>query len=115
MTKKTETSILMVYGGALKRGEQPVNENDTASEQQAVVESFWQKAEQAVVEGNDEEARAWLEGIVELDDGNVDAWLRLANLIPNARERMQCYARVLELSPGNQQAKVGIRKARRGL
>ena len=92
-----------------------MSENGITSEQQAIVDRFWQKAEQAAGEGQDEEARAWMEGIVELEDGNVDAWLRLASLVSNARERMQCYARVLELSPGNRQAKAGIRQTRREL
>ena len=85
------------------------------AEQQAIVETFMQKARQAAAEGKDEQARMWLEGAVELDDDNVEAWLRLAELIPDARERMQCYVRVLELEPGNAKARAGIRKARRNL
>jgi thioredoxin-like negative regulator of GroEL len=78
-----------------------------------VLATFWRKAQEAVTQNRQEEARAWMEGIVELDEANVDAWLQLASLIPDTRERMQCYARVLELSPGNPQAKAGLRQARR--
>jgi thioredoxin-like negative regulator of GroEL len=84
-------------------------------EQQAIVQTFLQKAAQAAAEGKDEQARAWLEGVVELDDANIEAWLRLAELVPDARERMYCYAHVLEIAPGNAQAKAGIRRARREL
>ena len=91
-----------------------MSENQADQEKQAIVSTFWQKAEQAAAQGNSEEARAWMEGVVEVDDCNVDGWLRLASLIPDARERMQCYARVLELAPGNAQAKAGLRQARRG-
>ena len=83
------------------------------SDQQAVLSAFWAKAEQAADQNDVEEARAWMEGIVELDEHNIDAWLRLASFIPDARERMQCYARVLELAPGNTEAKAGLRQARR--
>lgn len=83
-------------------------------EKQAIVSTFWERADQAAAENNPEEERAWMEGIVEVDDTNVEAWLRLAALIPDARERMQCYARILELSPGNSQAKQGLRRAMRG-
>ena len=84
-------------------------------EQQVIVDTFLQKATQAAAEGNSEQARAWLEGVVELDDDNVDAWLCLADLIPDARERMYCYVHVLEMSPGNAKARAGIRKTRREL
>jgi hypothetical protein len=56
-----------------------------------------------------------LEGIVELDQDNVDAWLALARLISNPRERMLCYTQVLELSPGHPEAKAGLRQTRRQL
>jgi thioredoxin-like negative regulator of GroEL len=91
-----------------------MREEQIGSENLAIVSAFWQKADQATAQDKREEARAWMEGIVELDDRNIDAWLKLASLIPDARERMQCYARVLELSPGNAEAKAGLRQARRG-
>ena len=84
-------------------------------EQQVILASFREKAEQAEAQGKDQEARAWLEGIVELDQTDVDAWLALARLIPDARERMQCYSHVLQIAPGNDQAKLGLRSARRAL
>lgn len=92
-----------------------MNETEAVREQQVILDTFWRRAEQAVAQGQDEEARAWLEGVVELDTENVDAWLRLASLIPDAREQLQCYAQVLQLDPGNREAKVGIRRARRGM
>jgi hypothetical protein len=82
-------------------------------EQEVIVSTFWQKADDAAAQNRAEEARAWLEGIVAIDETNVEAWLQLADLIPDPRERMQCYARVLELSPGHPQAKAGLRQARR--
>jgi len=84
-------------------------------EQQVILATFREKAEQAEAHGKDQEARAWLEGIVELDETDVDAWLALARLIPDARERMQCYSQVLQIAPGNDQAKRGLRRARRDL
>jgi tetratricopeptide (TPR) repeat protein len=90
-----------------------MSDNPRDPEAQAVVSTFWEKADIAAAQGNDEEARAWLEGVVELDQGNAEAWLRLATLVPDAREKMQCYARVLELDPGNPEAKSGLRQARR--
>jgi thioredoxin-like negative regulator of GroEL len=78
-----------------------------------VLETFWAKAQQAIREGKDQEARAWLEGIVELDAENADAWIALARVVPDPREQMLCYANVLDLSPGNAEAKAGLRQARR--
>ena len=92
-----------------------MNERKPTAEQQVVVDTFRQRAEQAIEQGQAEQARAWMEGVVALDDQNADAWLFLASLIPDARERMQCYARALQLSPGNAQAKAGLRKARRSM
>jgi hypothetical protein len=92
-----------------------MGEQQHAPEQEVILATFWQKAQQAEAKGEDQEARAWLEGIVELDETNVDAWLALARLIDDARERMVCYSHVLELSPGHQEAKTGLRQARRQL
>ncbi|MFL7807045.1 MAG: hypothetical protein ACK2VD_11975 [Anaerolineae bacterium] len=80
-----------------------------------VLTTFWEKVEEAQAKGKEIEARGWLEGIVELNQEDAGAWLALARLIPDARERMQCYSRVLELSPGNAEAKQGLRQARREL
>jgi hypothetical protein len=80
-----------------------------------VLATFWGKVEEAQAEGKEIEARGWLEGIVELNQQDASAWLALARLVPDARERMQCYSRVLELSPGNAEAKQGLRQARRQL
>ncbi len=80
-----------------------------------VVSVFKERAKQAVEQGDAEEARKWLEGVVELTPDDVDAWLRLAGLIPDPRERMLCYVRVLEISPRNPQARAGIRRTRREL
>ena len=88
-------------------------EAQTSPERQEVVATFWQKADQAAAEDSIEEARGWMEGVVELDGGNAEAWIRLADLIPDARERMQCYARALQLDPGNREAKQGLRRTRR--
>jgi hypothetical protein len=82
---------------------------------EAVLETFWGKASEAQGRGNEEEARGWLEGIVELDHHDPDAWLALAKLVPDAQERMLCYSQVLQLSPGNVEAKDGLRQARREL
>jgi hypothetical protein len=82
---------------------------------ETVLATFWGKVEAAQAEGKEVEARGWLEGIVELDQQDADAWLALARLVPDARERMLCYSRVLELSPGNTEAKQGLRHARREL
>jgi hypothetical protein len=87
--------------------------NQTDSELQEIVSTFWRRAERATAEDRAEEARGWIEGIVELDDTNIDAWLRLASLVPDPRERMLCYSRVLELAPGHPEARAGIRRARR--
>jgi len=90
-----------------------MSNDQTDPKEQIILATFWEKAKQAAAQGQHEQARAWIEGIVELDGKNVDAWLRLAQLVPDARERMLCYSRVLELAPGNPQAKAGLRRTRR--
>lgn len=87
----------------------------TQSASPQVLAAFWQRVENAQQKGDEQAARAWLEGIVELDAQNVDAWLALARLTANARERMEYYSNVLQLSPGHQEAKDGLRQARRQL
>lgn len=85
------------------------------AELETVLQTFWGKANEAQAQGKEEEARGWLEGIVELDQHDADAWLALAKLVPDARERMLCYSQVLQLSPGNVEAKDGLRQTRRAL
>lgn len=92
-----------------------MNEIRQDTDLDTVLETFWGKANEAQAQGNEEEARGWLEGIVELDQRDPDAWLALAKLVPNARERMVCYSEVLQLLPGNAEAKDGLRQARREL
>ncbi len=92
-----------------------MSETKAASDRDVVLNTFWEKSREAREQGNDEQARAWLEGIVELDETNVEGWLVLAQLTPDPRERMQCYSQILQLSPGNDEAKKGLRQARRQL
>lgn len=90
-------------------------EETPGTDPQVIIDAFWVKANQAADKGENEAARAWLEGIVELNNDDVNAWLRLADLIPDAHERIHCYVRVLEISPGNEHAKSGIRRTRKQL
>jgi hypothetical protein len=92
-----------------------MSETNTASDRDVILDTFWGRWRAAMEQGDDEQARAWLEGIVELDQTNVEGWLALARLIPDPRERMQCYSQVLQLSRGNTEAKEGLRQARRQL
>ncbi len=85
------------------------------ADDERVVSVFKDKAERAMEQGDAEEARRWLEGVVELAPDDVDAWLRLAEVIPDPRERILCYVKVLEISPRNPQARAGIRRTRRKL
>jgi hypothetical protein len=87
----------------------------TGAELETVLATFWDRAQQAQESGHPYEARAWLEAVVELDADDVNAWLALAALVPDARERMLCYSRALELAPGHPVAKKGLRDTRRQL
>lgn len=80
-----------------------------------IVDTFWQKADRAEAQDDVEDARAWMEAIVEVDAANLDAWLRLAELIADPQERMQCYVHVLEVDPRNESARAGIRQTRKEL
>jgi hypothetical protein len=97
------------------RGEVAMSGIKQDADLDSVLTTFWERVEEAQAKGQEVEARGWLEGIVEIDQHDANAWLALARLIPDARERMQCYSRVLELSPGNTEAKQGLRRARREL
>ena len=92
-----------------------MSETETAADRETVLETFWEKSRAAMAQDDDERARAWLEGIVELDADNVEGWLALARVTPDPRERMLCYSRILQLAPGNSEAKRGLRETRRQL
>lgn len=92
-----------------------MSQTEADTDLETILSTFWQKAEQAQAQGKDKEERAWLEAIVDLDEGDVAAWLALARLVPDARERMQCYSQVLQVAPGNPEAKQGLRQTRRQL
>jgi|GEM_PF-4121535 len=80
-----------------------------------IINTFWQNADRAEAQDDVESARAWMEAVVQLDERNPSAWLRLAELIPAPQERMYCYVQVLEIDPHNKDAHAGIRKTRKEL
>ncbi len=80
-----------------------------------IVDTFWQKADRAEAQDDADGTRAWMEAIVQIDTANLDAWLRLAELIADPQERMQCYVHVLEIDPRNESARAGIRQTRKEL
>ncbi|GAB4538409.1 MAG: hypothetical protein Kow0063_26130 [Anaerolineae bacterium] len=58
-------------------------------------------------------ARRWLEAALDRDPDNITALLWLAWLAPGRQESLILLSRVLELDPGNERARAGIRWARR--
>lgn len=86
---------------------------ESTEDLETVLATFWAKAREAKARGDSVDERTWLEGIVDLDENDVEAWLALARLVVDPREQMLCYSHVLELSPGNGKAKQGLREARR--
>jgi len=58
--------------------------------------------------GRRDQAREYLRGAVELDPKNVEAWLDLAGVEDDLARKRACFQKVLEVDPGNDQARLGM-------
>ena len=58
--------------------------------------------------GRREEARGYLRRAVELDPGNVQAWLALAGVEDDLAQKRHCFETVLSLDAGNDEAHLGL-------
>ncbi|MBN1657520.1 MAG: tetratricopeptide repeat protein [Anaerolineae bacterium] len=58
--------------------------------------------------GRREEARRLLRQAVELDPGNVGAWLDLASVEEDRAKKRACFERALALDPGSADARLGL-------
>jgi lipoprotein-anchoring transpeptidase ErfK/SrfK len=63
--------------------------------------------------GDRAEARRWFQAALGMESDNIIALLWLAWLVPTQQESLELLSRVLELDPRNEQARAGIRWARR--
>lgn len=59
--------------------------------------------------GNNLEARAMLEKVLELDEYNEMAWLWLSAVVETPEEKRTCLENVLVINPNNENAKKGLR------
>ncbi len=62
-----------------------------------------------LAQGDQEGAVKELVEVLHRNGRNVDAWMLLADLLEDPRERKDCYKQVLKLNPNNQQAQLQIR------
>src|SRR5512135_2805161 len=62
-----------------------------------------------LAQGDQEGAVKELVEVLHRNGRNIDAWLLLADLLEDPRERKDCYKQVLKLDPNNQQAYLQMR------
>lgn len=91
--------------------------NHAAAKGLAVVRK--KRADQALQEGITAARKGWMEEandllrrVVELDEGNVTAWLWLSSVVSSLDEMEICLENVLTLDPGNQAALKGLAQVR---
>jgi hypothetical protein len=65
--------------------------------------------QQAVEQGNLQQARLIFEAILQENKRDVDAWLGLADVLTDSEDKRVCYENVLKLDKGNRRAKDGLR------
>jgi tetratricopeptide (TPR) repeat protein len=67
-----------------------------------------QRGQAAARVGRKEQARQYLRKAVELDPGNIQAWLDLAGVEDDEAEKKACFRAALELEPSNVEAQLGL-------
>ena len=72
-----------------------------------------QRGRAAARAGQRARARRYFAAVLEIDARQADAWLARAAVVDDPQEKLAHLARVLELDPGNRQAREAIRSARR--
>ena len=68
-----------------------------------------QEGRDAIDEGNLQMARLMFEAILEEDKRNEDAWLGLAEVLPETEDKRICYENVLKINKNSIAAKEGLR------
>jgi len=72
------------------------------------VNELVQRGKAAARVGRLEEARKYLGRAVELESGNVEAWLSLAAVESEREGKIACFETVLQLEPDNVEARLGL-------
>jgi tetratricopeptide (TPR) repeat protein len=67
-----------------------------------------QRGQAAARVGRRDEARETLRRAVQLDPDNTQAWLALAGVEDDPVEKIACFEKVLDLDPGNVEARLGL-------
>ena len=84
---------------------------ETSSGEQ--IAEFMQQGQEAARAGQRARARRYFAAVLEIDPACAEAWLARASVVDDPQVAMAHLARVLELDPGNQQARAGLRSLRR--
>jgi lipoprotein-anchoring transpeptidase ErfK/SrfK len=77
------------------------------------IELLIEQGARLLAQGRGDRAQRMLRAALELDPSNVEAWLLLAQSVPDGQERLKYLARVLELEPENVTARAELRRTRR--
>jgi hypothetical protein len=68
-----------------------------------------QDGQNAIAEGNLQQARLIFEALLQENPRNEEAWLGLAEVLTDTEDRRICYENVLKINKKNQAAKEGLR------
>lgn len=72
------------------------------------IQGTLQQAVNAANAGRKEEARRLLEGLLDVDERNEQAWLWLSSVIDEDEDRIICLENVLTINPRNEAARKGL-------
>ncbi len=67
-----------------------------------------QRGKAAARVGRLDEAREYLDRAVQLEPGNVEAWLALAAVEQDPAQKIACFETILQLDPNNVEARLGL-------
>ncbi|MDM8531087.1 hypothetical protein QUF63_07930 [Anaerolineales bacterium HSG25] len=67
------------------------------------------EAKQAADQGLLQQARLMYEAILQENNRSEEAWLGLAEVVPDKEQQQQCYQKVLRINPRNARAKDALR------
>ena len=67
-----------------------------------------QRGKAAARVGRLDEARTYLDRAVQLEPGNVEAWLALTAVVQDPAQKIACFETILRLEPDNVEARLGL-------
>ena len=74
-----------------------------------MAQNLFEKANEAIGEGEREQAQAFLDEVFKLVEDHEEAWILKSRMTDSFAEKVACFEKVLEINPENETAQAGVK------